>query len=109
MTATSSSTADALLGVYRKPAVEFVRGSGVELFDADGKAYLDFVAGIAVNALGYGDAGLEQAMRDALDGGLVHVSNLYRTAPGERLPGGAPGGAVAPRGVFFSFGGGGGG
>src|SRR3970040_2007463 len=86
MTSTLPTTRpDALLGVYRKPPTELVRGAGVELFDADGKSYLDFVAGIAVNALGYGDAGLEQAMRDALDGGLVHVSNLYRTAPGERL------------------------
>jgi len=85
MTATFSSATDALLGVYRKPAVEFVRGSGVELFDADGKAYLDLVAGIAVNALGYGDAGLEQAMRDAMEGSLIHTSNLYRTQAGERL------------------------
>ncbi len=85
---TTSVTAlptDALLGVYRRPPMEIVRGAGVELFDADGKAYLDFVAGIAVNALGYGDAGLERAMRDALESGVVHVSNLYRTAPGERL------------------------
>ena len=76
---------DALLGVYRRPPMEIVRGAGVELFDADGKAYLDFVAGIAVNALGYGDEGLERAMREAMEGGVVHVSNLYRTAPGERL------------------------
>jgi acetylornithine/succinyldiaminopimelate/putrescine aminotransferase len=76
---------DALLGVYRRPPMEFVRGSGVELFDADGKAYLDFVAGIAVNALGYGDEGLERAMREAMESGIVHLSNLYRTAPGERL------------------------
>ena len=84
--ATSAPPAsDALLGVYRRAPMEFVRGAGVELFDSEGRAYLDFVAGIAVNALGYGDAGLERAMRDAIDGGLVHVSNLYRTAPGERL------------------------
>ena len=84
--ATSAPPAsDALLGVYRRAPMEFVRGAGVELFDAEGRGYLDFVAGIAVNALGYGDAGLERAMRDAIDGGLVHVSNLYRTAPGERL------------------------
>ena len=86
MTATlSSSSTDALLGVYRKPPMELVRGAGVELFDADGKAYLDFVAGIAVNALGYGDAGLEQAMREAMEGSLIHTSNLYRTHAGERL------------------------
>ena len=76
---------DALLGVYRRPPMEFVRGAGVELFDADGKAYLDFVAGIAVNALGYGDEGFERAMREAIEGSLVHVSNLYRTAAGEQL------------------------
>src|SRR5262249_52311447 len=37
------------------------------------------------NALGYGDEGLERAMREALDCGVIHVSNLYRTPPGERL------------------------
>ena len=85
MAATLSTTTDALTGVYRRPPVEFVRGSGVELIDADGKRYLDFVAGIAVNALGYGDAGLEGAVRDAMEGSLIHTSNLYRTQPGERL------------------------
>jgi len=83
-TALAAATA-ALLGTYRRAPMELVRGAGVELFDADGKAYLDFVAGIAVNALGYADAGLEQAMRSALESGLVHVSNLYRTPAGERL------------------------
>ena len=76
---------DALLGVYRRAPMEIVRGAGVELFDAEGRAYLDFVSGIAVNALGYGDEGLDRAMRDAMEGGVVHVSNLYRTSPGERL------------------------
>lgn len=84
-TLTSAPMTDALMGVYRKPPMELVRGAGVELFDADGKAYLDFVAGIAVNALGYGDAGLERAFRDAMEGGVVHTSNLYRTSAGERL------------------------
>jgi predicted acetylornithine/succinylornithine family transaminase len=85
MTTTTSAVSDALLGVYRRAPMEFVRGAGVELFDAEGKAYLDFVAGIAVNALGYADEGLDRAMREALESGLVHVSNLYRTSPGERL------------------------
>ncbi len=86
MTALASApVTDTMLGVYRKPPMEFVRGAGVELFDADGKAYLDFVAGIAVNALGYGDAGLERAIRDAMEGSLIHTSNLYRTQPSERL------------------------
>jgi predicted acetylornithine/succinylornithine family transaminase len=74
----------AILGTYKRAPVEFVRGSGVHLFDAEGNSYLDFVSGIAVNALGYDDAGLKQAMHAAADG-LVHTSNLYSTAPGERL------------------------
>ncbi len=76
--------ADALLGLYKRAPVELVRGEGVELFDADGRAYLDFTSGIAVNALGYGDPGLRDAMHAAADG-LIHVSNLFRTAPGEQL------------------------
>jgi predicted acetylornithine/succinylornithine family transaminase len=64
--------------------VEFVGGAGVHLIDRDGKRYLDFVSGIAVNALGYGDAGLQAALHAAADG-LVHTSNLYKTAPGEEL------------------------
>lgn len=85
MTTALTAATDALLGTYRRAPMELVRGAGVELFDAEGKAYLDFVAGIAVNALGYGDAALEQAMRAALEDGLVHVSNLYRTVAGEQL------------------------
>ncbi|MHB8837347.1 MAG: aspartate aminotransferase family protein [Gemmatimonadaceae bacterium] len=85
MTTALAAATDAILGTYRRAPMEFVRGAGVELFDAEGKAYLDFVAGIAVNALGYADAGLEQAMRAALEDGIVHISNLYRTAAGERL------------------------
>ncbi len=73
-----------ILGTYKRAPVEFVRGSGVHLYDAEGKAYLDFVSGIAVNALGYDDAGLKAAMHAAADG-LVHTSNLYNTSPGERL------------------------
>lgn len=75
---------DALLPVYRRTPFEIVRGEGLELFDAEGRAYLDFTSGIAVNALGYGDPGLAAAMHAAADG-LVHVSNLFRTAPGEEL------------------------
>ena len=75
---------EALLGLYKRAPIELVRGHGVELFDADGRAYLDFTAGIAVNALGYGDEGLKEAIHAATEG-LIHVSNLFRTAPGEQL------------------------
>ena len=74
----------AILGTYKRAPVEFVRGCGVQLFDAEGRSYLDFVSGIAVNALGYDDPGLKAVMHAAADG-LVHTSNLYSTAPGERL------------------------
>ena len=73
-----------IVGTYKRAPVEFVRGSGVHLYDAEGKSYLDFVSGIAVNALGYDDAGLKAAMHAAVDG-LIHTSNLYSTSPGERL------------------------
>jgi len=74
----------ALLGNYKRAPGEFVSGEGVYLIDANGKRYLDFVSGIAVNALGYGDPGLRAALHSAADG-LIHTSNLYATAPGEQL------------------------
>ena len=74
-----------LLGTYKRAPMEFVRGEGVELIDASGKRYLDFASGIAVNALGYGDAGIAQAVSEALSNGLIHTSNLYRTLAGEQL------------------------
>src|SRR5574338_4290 len=83
-TTATSAGAEALLGLYKRAPIEIVRGEGVELFDADGRAYLDFTSGIAVNALGYGDPGLREALHAAADG-LIHVSNLFRTAPGEQL------------------------
>jgi len=68
----------------RSSLATIVRGEGVYLYDAEGKRYLDFVSGIAVNALGYGDPGLVAALHAAADG-LLHVSNLYETAPATRL------------------------
>lgn len=82
---TTSPDANSLLGTYKRAPMELVSGEGVELIDSDGKRYLDFASGIAVNALGYGDAGIAQAINDALSAGLIHTSNLYRTAPGELL------------------------
>ena len=77
--------AAALLGVYSRVGPLFVAGEGSELIAEDGTRYLDFVAGIAVNALGYNSPVIREAVVRALDTGLVHVSNLYRTEPGERL------------------------
>jgi acetylornithine/N-succinyldiaminopimelate aminotransferase len=82
--AASTPAPEALLPVYKRAPIELVRGDGIRLFDTGGREYVDFTSGIAVNALGYGDEGLRRAMHEAADG-LVHVSNLFRTAPGELL------------------------
>ena len=71
-----------LLGTYKRAPMELVRGEGVELIDADGKRYLDFASGIAVNPLGYGDPGIARVISEALSNGLIHTSNLYRTSAG---------------------------
>ena len=81
----TSADATALLGVYTRVGPLFVAGEGSELIAEDGTRYLDFVAGIAVNALGYNSPVIRDAVLRALDTGLIHVSNLYRTEPGERL------------------------
>lgn len=85
MTAAALPMTDSLLGTYRRAPMEFVRADGVRLYDADGKAYLDFAAGIAVNALGYNDAGVNAAITEGIASGLIHTSNLFRTAAGEQL------------------------
>lgn len=95
----STAVSAALLPIYKRAPMELVAGEGVELIDAEGRRYLDFTSGIAVNALGYGDARLQQAIQQAAEG-LLHVSNLYRTAPGEQLAERLVGLSFADR-VFF--------
>ena len=73
-----------ILGVYKRPPVVFERGEGVWLYDTEGNAYLDLVAGIAVNALGYGDPEIPRIMAEQARK-LIHVSNLYHTEPHVRL------------------------
>jgi len=76
---------EALLPVYKRFPIEIVRGEGMRLFGADGRSYLDFTSGIGVNALGYADAGIAEAVRGALESGVLHTSNLFHTAPGQAL------------------------
>ena len=88
MTATPTTSAvptPALLDVYARVGPLMVSGRGAELVADDGTRYLDFVAGIGVNALGYDHPVIRGAIERALADGLIHVSNLYRTEPGERL------------------------
>jgi acetylornithine/N-succinyldiaminopimelate aminotransferase len=82
--ATSAATSP-LLGIYAQPDFVLSRGSGCRLEDEDGRSYLDFTAGIAVNALGYDSPVIREAVEKALTTGLVHTSNLYRTRPGREL------------------------
>ena len=82
---TTSSRDDAILGTYVRPDLVLARGRGTKVWDEEDKEYLDFTAGIGVNALGHGSALVADAIRGALDAGLVHTSNLYRTRPGEAL------------------------
>ncbi|MBK9410408.1 MAG: acetylornithine transaminase [Gemmatimonadetes bacterium] len=98
-TVASHPVTDSLLPVYKRAPMEFVRGEGVDLIDADGKRYLDFTSGIAVNALGYGDVALVEVMKRAAEG-LIHTSNLFRTAPGEQLADKLVASSFADR-VFF--------
>ncbi|MCX6045047.1 MAG: acetylornithine/succinylornithine family transaminase [Chloroflexi bacterium] len=74
-----------VLGVYGRPPFVLERGQNCTLYDTEGKAYLDLVAGIAVNALGYDDAGIKQAITEATTSGVLHVSNLYHSAPHAQL------------------------
>jgi acetylornithine/N-succinyldiaminopimelate aminotransferase len=73
-----------VLGTYARAPFVLERGQGCWVYDTDGKAYLDCVAGIAVNALGHADPDLVAALTRQ-SGTLWHVSNLYHTAPQARL------------------------
>ncbi|WP_067864089.1 acetylornithine transaminase [Nocardia shimofusensis] len=70
----------ALMNNYGTPKVALVRGSGAVVYDADGKRYLDFLGGIAVNSLGHGHPAILAAVTQQL-GTLGHVSNLYVSEP----------------------------
>lgn len=69
-----------LIQSYKRPPLVLERGEGAYLYDSEGQRYLDFMAGIGVNALGYGDPGLADAVRRHADA-LFHVSNLFLTRP----------------------------
>ncbi len=83
-----------LMPTYGLPPVQFVRGSGTELFDRDGNRYLDFLCGLAVTSLGHAHPAVAEAIAEQART-LLHVSNLYETVPGlevaetiDRLQGG---------------------
>jgi len=70
----------ALLHTYNRFQIVLDRGEGVHLYDINGKEYLDFVAGIAVFALGYGNKAYNDALKAQIDK-LIHTSNYYYNVP----------------------------
>ncbi len=77
---------DALMPTYARAELAFERGEGPYLYTAEGRRYLDFASGIAVNALGHSHPHLVEAL-SAQAQKLWHVSNLYRIPEAERLAG----------------------
>jgi acetylornithine/N-succinyldiaminopimelate aminotransferase len=76
--------ADHLMGVYNRAPLAFERGEGVRLYTAEGEAYLDCLAGIAVNALGHAHPKLVAAVKAQADK-LWHTSNIFRIPGQEAL------------------------
>ena len=71
---------ESILHTYNRFPVVFEKGQGCYLYDSEGKEYLDFAAGIAVNSLGYHYPGYDEALKDQIDK-LMHISNLYYNEP----------------------------
>ncbi|MBX3333642.1 MAG: acetylornithine transaminase [Nitrospira sp.] len=73
-----------LMQTYSRQPISIARGRGAKVYDLEGREYIDFVGGIAVNVLGHGHPDLVQAIqRQAAQ--LIHTSNLYYTEPQVRL------------------------
>jgi acetylornithine aminotransferase len=67
-----------VMNTYARQPVAFVRGEGVWLWDEAGKKYLDALAGIAVNTLGYAHPRFTSALQKRIQSGVLHTSNLWR-------------------------------
>jgi acetylornithine aminotransferase len=73
-----------LMGTYARQPISIVRGRGTKVYDLEGREYIDFVGGIAVNVLGHGHPDLVAAIqRQAAQ--LIHASNIYYTEPQVKL------------------------
>jgi len=94
-----SADHDFILQTYQRPDFVLERGEGSYLFDTEGRRYLDFVAGIAVNALGYGDPDVARTIAEHASD-LIHTSNLFHTRPATELAAGLVERSFADR-VFF--------
>jgi acetylornithine aminotransferase/acetylornithine/N-succinyldiaminopimelate aminotransferase len=89
LAATQKKEAALLLPLYDRYALKIVRGNGVYVWDEKGRRYLDFLAGIGVNALGYNHPAVRRTIAQMTGRGLIHLSNLfytdYQAALAERL------------------------
>ena len=92
--------ADHLLAVYARAPLAFERGEGARLYTAEGRAYLDCLAGIATTGLGHAHPKLVQALKDQADK-LWHVSNVFRI-PGQEALAARLTGATFADVVFFT-------
>ena len=95
--------AHSMIGVFGRPKTVLTRGEGCYVWDADGKRYLDLLAGIAVNALGHGHPAVVEAIcKQAAS--MIHVSNFFATPPQIELAERLLAVAGAPKGsaVFFA-------
>jgi acetylornithine/N-succinyldiaminopimelate aminotransferase len=68
-----------LMNTYKRPPIIFTHGRGCRLYDSQGREYLDFLGGIAVNALGHAHPGLVRVIRREA-GRAIHLSNLFHNA-----------------------------
>jgi acetylornithine aminotransferase len=84
VTVTLGDYSAAVMGTYGLPKRVLVRGQGCQVWDQDGRVYLDFLAGIAVNALGHAHPRLVEAVSAQL-ATLGHVSNLFTSPPQVQL------------------------
>jgi len=73
-----------LMGTYTRQPISIIRGRGTKVYDLEGREYVDFVGGIAVNILGYGHPDLVLAIQKQA-AQLLHTSNLYYTEPQVKL------------------------
>jgi acetylornithine/N-succinyldiaminopimelate aminotransferase len=89
-----------LMRTYKRAPVDFVRGEGPLLWDADGKEYLDFLAGISVCSVGHCHPDVVAAVSEQSQR-LIHVSNLFYTEPMARLAARLSESSLGGR-VFFS-------
>lgn len=74
----------ALMNTYGRLPLVIERGEGAELIDEDGKRYLDFITGLAVNILGHSHPDIVQTLKDQGEK-FLHISNLYVNKPAVEL------------------------